>query len=435
MNNFPDNQAAGPVRSTLAAFLAEAGDRTRLLTLTDQAVVSVASFATSIIIGRLCGKEQLGLYLLSLTIIGVVMEFQEVLIWSPYTFFSSRLAGLELKFYTGAALLHQLAFSLFSLPLLWALSGMLSRGAGPAGLEPILWTLILVGTFIYFQEFSRRVCFAGLAMQAALGFDLAAAAVRLGGLVLLAWLGGLSAARALAVIGLAGALAGVLWLIWARQLLAFSLPGAIGSFRQNWSFGRWVLGSNLALNVSTWAFPWLLATFHDLQVVGILAACQSVIALVNPFLVGSRNFLAPKAAQVFAAGDAREVHRFVRTNTLIVAGAISLLCLGIMGFGKELLHLLYGSQFGDQGLVIALLAANAILGALPLVVDYGIWAMGRPDINFKINSLRLAATVTVGALLVSRLDLVGAALGLLLNSGIVLALQTLCYLKLARSKI
>ncbi len=428
--NLPDS-----AKTALAAFLAEVKDRTRLLTLADQAVVSVASFATSIVIGRVCGKEQLGLYLLALTIIGMVMEFQEVLIWSPYTFFSSRLAGRELRRYTGGALVHQGASSLLALPVLWALSGVLSRGTETAGLEPVIQVLILVGTFIYFQEFCRRVCFAALAVQEALGFDLAAAGLRFGGLLVLAGLGTLTAARALLIIGLAGALAGGLWLVWARDRLAFSREAALAAWRQNWSFGRWVLGSNLALNLSTWAFPWLLASLHDLQAVGILAACQSVIALVNPFLVGSRNFLAPKAAQVFAAGDPREVRRFVRHNTLIVAGAVSLLCLGLMAFGQELLHLLYGAQFGDQGLVLGLLAANAILSALPLVLDYGIWAMGRPDLNFTINGLRLAATLSVGLLLVSRLDLVGTALGLLANSALVLVLQTWVYLKLAKRKL
>jgi O-antigen/teichoic acid export membrane protein len=423
------------LRSEVAgSLLAEIGDKTRWLTLTDQAVVSIASFAASVIIGRLCGAEQLGLYVLSQTLIGLVAEFQEVLVWSPYTFFSSRLVGRDLQLYTGGVLLHQLALSLLALPplLVLAAGGPWTRGL--AALKPVVWTLLGVGTFICFQEFTRRVCFAGLQTGAALGFDSLASVLRIGGLVLLAWLGRLSAATAVLVLGAAGGLAGLLWLFWARKRLAFSWLATVGAWRQNVSFGKWMLGSNLALLVSQHALPWFLAACHDLHQLGLLAACQGVLALTNPLFAASRNYLAPQAARVFVGGHPARRRRFVRLNTLIISAAVGGLCLFLMGFGNHLLHLFYGPQYGDQRLVIALLAVQVMLTALPLVLDYGIWAMGRPDVNWRINLFRLAVALTAGLALVSRLGLLGAVLGYLLTSAVVLALQTLSYIKLARAQ-
>jgi O-antigen/teichoic acid export membrane protein len=405
-------------------------DRPRLLTLLDQGVVAVTSFATALLLGRICGQEELGLYLLGLTVMGLVMEFQEVLIWSPYTYFRPRTEAPQLPAYTGSALLQQLGLSLLALPPLGLAVQVLSRGSGPPGLEPFLGTLLVAGTFIYLQEFSRRMCFAGLEMEKALGLDLLAAFVRLGGLSLLSWLGILSARRALWVLAVAGAAAGACWLWGVRRSLAFSPAAVRETLGRHWSFGRWILGGNLSLNLSNYAFPWFLAVWGDLTAVGLLAACQSTVALVNPLVVGCRNFLTPAAARVFAAGSAWERRHFVLTNTAFVGGVVGSLCLMLMIFGGRLLELLYGPPYGGQGLLVALLSAQALVGALPLAVDCGIWALGRPDLNCRIYLLRLLATLSLGLFLVYFLGLPGVAVGLLFNSLLVLILQAWCYARL-----
>gem|GEM_PF-3987972 len=73
--------------------------------------------------------------------------------------------------------------------------------------------------------------------------------------------------------------------------------------------------------------------------------------------MGSRNFLTPAAAQVFATGSARERRRFVLTNTAFVGGVVGSLCLLLMIFGGRLLEFLYGPHFSGQGLLVALLSA------------------------------------------------------------------------------
>jgi len=68
-------------------------------------------------------------------------------------------------------------------------------------------------------------------------------------------------------------------------------------------------------------------------------------------------------------------------------------------------------------------------------VDCGIWALGRPDLNFRIYLLRLLATLTLGLLLVWSLGLLGVALGLLVNSVLVLILQAWCYTRLTAARL
>jgi O-antigen/teichoic acid export membrane protein len=401
------------------------------LTLIDQVVVSGASFLAGVIIGRSCAKEQFGLYFLGLTIIGMVMELQYVAIWSPYIFFSPQLSKSAQAMYTGSSLLHQLAFSALSMLILTVIGISLSTtGLGPHGLESVIWVLVVVISFITLREYIRRILIVRLRMMAALVFDSLTTILQISGLFLVAFLGELTAARAFGVFGLGCALTTLFWFIWARQDFTFSLKQAIKDLGQNWSFGRWVLGSSTATFLGSQMFPWFLASYSGAAAVGILAACQGVVALANPFLQGSCIFLESKAAHSFAQGGRIRLRRFLGKSTMLMGMVLGLFCAAIFAFGDQLAVLLYGSKYGGNHVVIFLLALTALVSALDSGIYYGIRASGRPDLNFKINLIRLGVTITLGLWLVHTYGLLGVAWGLLAGSLATFAAQILIFIKL-----
>ena len=405
-----------------------------LLTLVDQGLVSATTFLAGIIIGRTCGKEQFGLYLLGVSIIGLIMELQNVVIWSPYTVLSHRLTGSAQALYAGSTLIHQLGFSVLGMLALAVTGFCLSWGIGLQELGAIVKMLAVVGGFLFFREYARRICFAGLKMKAALALDSGAMVVQLGGLLWLAYLGKLSAFRAFGVMGLGCALAGLSWFIWARKGLGFSFTQAVSDLGRNWSFGKWILGGNMSEYVALQLlYPWFLAALQGTAAVGMLAACQAVVALANPFLQGSRNFLGPKAAQAFAQGGVGELRKFVVKSTLLLAPVIGLFYAAIIIFGNNLVIFFYGSQYGGQSIFIAILALNAFIYALPLVVDCGIWAMGRPDLNLMIDSAILVVSLTLGFWLVNTFGLLGVGLGLLASTLMAFVVRGLILTRLSHS--
>jgi lipopolysaccharide exporter len=403
-----------------------------LLTLIDQGIVSATSFLAMIIIGRTCAKEQLGLYFLGMTIVGLLMELQNVLIWSPYTALSPRLRGSAHARYTGSTLVHQWVLGVLLMLVLAAAGFSLSRGWGPPGLAPVVWMLALAGPFITFREYARRVCFAGLQIKTALWLDAGAVLFQGSALIWLAYLGKLSAVNALGVMGLGAGLAGLLWLAWARRSMAFSKAGVASDLGRNWSFGKWLLGCALAQFLGRQTYPWILTAIHGVAAVAALAACQGVVALVNPFLLGTTNFLAPQGAQAFAQGGASAMRAFARKSTLAVAPVMALFCVGLMAFGSDLVTLLYGSKYAGLGLVIAILSLHILMEALSYGVGFGIFAMGRPDLEFRLEIARLLITCTLGLALVQVFGLIGVAWGLLLGSIVVLIGKILIFHHITR---
>ena len=81
-----------------------------LVCLFDQGVVSVAGFATNVLIGRFAGKSELGVYYIGLTMVLFARGFQQQLVSTPYTIFHHRQEAANLPAYRGSCLVQQAWF-------------------------------------------------------------------------------------------------------------------------------------------------------------------------------------------------------------------------------------------------------------------------------------------------------------------------------------
>ena len=93
------------LRSTCTTSLKKDSVET-LLALADQGIVSFASFVTTILIGRLCGTQELGVYTLAISIAFFFVAVQDSLVTMPYTVYGNRLQGHARRRYAGSMLMH-----------------------------------------------------------------------------------------------------------------------------------------------------------------------------------------------------------------------------------------------------------------------------------------------------------------------------------------
>ena len=103
-NTTIDASAVGPEPRTrkVRGFIRRLALNRRSLSLVDQAVVSVTNMGTSVIVGRTCAKEQLGLYASGLSLILLLIAIQAALITVPYTISNPRIPKLEHPLYKAA---------------------------------------------------------------------------------------------------------------------------------------------------------------------------------------------------------------------------------------------------------------------------------------------------------------------------------------------
>lgn len=404
--------------------------RKSILALIDQAVVSGTNFLTTVMVGRMCGLDELGIYSLGFGIVVLITNVQESLISVPYTIYGNRLQPESRAEYAGSILVHYGMLSALAMLCLVLFSVVLTKGVGPAGLAPVIWLLAGIIPFTLLREFGRRFAFAHLHMATALLLDIAVAMMQIGGLVWLAANGDLTSVTTYAVVGLACAAAGLPWLVLARAKIVLRWEQVTRELRRSLSFGKWVFASQITGTVHAYLLYWLLALLLDTTTTGAFAACWTVVMIANPFLLGISNVLSARAARAFAEGGRAEVRRVIYKTTLVLGSAMAAFCWLVFLFGGEMMRLLYGREYAGYEHTISVLAIAMLVSALLIAVDHGLKVMERPNMNFKASLMGLGVTLMAAPYLVVQWNVLGAACGFLVGALVALAVRWMAFLRL-----
>lgn len=395
------------------------GDTARktCLSLIDQAVVSGTRFLTTVIVGRMCGAEELGAYALGFSVVVLVTVLQESLITTPYIIFSNRQSGSDRREHAGSVLVHHAMLAALATSVLAVVGTFLSRGIGPPEFALLTWVLAATMPFALLREFGRRFAFAHLRVVTALALDIAVAAIQLGGLLLVASTDTLSAATAFVVLGFTCAVASFAWLVLNRKSFAIRRRRIAPQLAHNCSFGKWLCGSQLVAVVSNSSIYWLLSILISTTATGVYAACWTVVLLANPFIMGLGNVVQPKTAHVFAADGKRELVRVVRKVTLVLSVFLAVFGLLVFLFGEQIVAWLYDDPaFSHQGHTITVLTISMIIGSLGMGYGHGLKAMERPQWNFGASLLNLSVMLLTAVPLAWSFGMVGGAYCLLSGS-------------------
>jgi O-antigen/teichoic acid export membrane protein len=395
-----------------------------LAALADQATVSAANFLTGVVVGRLCGKEELGIYAMGFCLVVLILQVQTSLVTAPYTVFAHRLERAARAQYAGSALAYVAAMAAAGTVGFAVGAGVLSCGLGPAGpgtihgMVAVIWVLAAVIGFHLLREFGRQFAFAHLQMGRALALDAAVAALQLGALAWLAATGILTAVGAHVALGLACGVSAVVWMVLARRQFAVRLrevPRAIGP---HWRFGRWIFAALVAQAANVIVLQWVLAWVLDWAAAGVFSACMTVVVVTNPLVLGASNVLSPRTARAMARGGEAAVHRVVTQGTTWVGLAMAAFCGAMFVWGDRVVGLLYGSAYAGYGAATRALALAVLFSGLGLAATHGLAAMERSDLIFRARLLGLLTVLAASLVLVGPLGVLGAAYAYLAGSAV-----------------
>jgi O-antigen/teichoic acid export membrane protein len=400
-------------RARLRSVAADRMLRSGALSVFDQAIVSGTSFATSVLIGRLCSRAELGTYYLALSVVLFVRGVQEQLVSAPYTVYAQRRAGGDLAAYSGSIFVHQGMLTLLALTALAGL-GLGAAAFGPSGslLEggSAAVAVLAAMPFLLLREHIRQFAFARFRLGTVIALDAAVAFAQLGGLAVLALTGTLHVASVYAVMGLACLLAGAGWIALGGRPCRFDAARLWSDWTHNWRFGRWMLASFLVGSSAPYVMPWFVAALHGTGDTGVLAACSTLVGLANAFVMGLTNALSPQAAQAFIAGGTAELRRVLWKTAALFLVTLGPFCGLALVAGEWIAVFVYGGKYAGAGAIITVYAAATLASSLAITAGNGLCAMERPSANFAADAVALVATIIAAALLVPGCGVLGAAL-------------------------
>jgi O-antigen/teichoic acid export membrane protein len=405
----------GEIRGTWGSLLRSAWGtwQTHALALADQAVVSGASFLTTVVIARWTPPSELGVYSLGISLVVSWLGIQESLIALPYTVYRHRPLFGPAE-HAGSSLIHSWLLSALAIVVMAVIALGLSAGSAGRELVAPIWALVGLVPFALLREFCRRFAFAHLHMAESLMLDTAVGAMQLAGVGVLAWTGRLSATTAFAAIGVACGLASVMWLYLAREHFVMRGDQLRETMLQSWSLGKWLFANELTLllqgNVTYWLLAWVAGT----AATGVYAACMSVALFANPLLMGLGNILAPSAASALTEGGGAQLRRQAIRDSLLLGAAMTLFCLVVLFARDDVMRLLYHDQeYEGHGHTVLVLALAMLSTALGMPASGALTSIERPREVFWIGSFGAALTVVLVWCLVAEWGVLGAAYGFL----------------------
>lgn len=383
--------------------------------LADQAIVSGTRFAVTILIGRLAGLEELGLYAIGFSIVILINTVQESLLMSPYTVLGRRDNAEDRRRFAGTVFLLSGGLGLLSAGAV-AIGAALLPAAGLTGQSGYLLTLAVIIPFVLLQNFARKMCFAHFQVGTALLLDAGVSTLQVAGLVLIAATSVLDAKAALMVMGAASAVPGLIWLFAKRHLFIIDIRSVWPQLTKNWAFGKWILGSQQISTLGGTIVLWLLTALSGVAAAGLFAACSIVITAANPLLLGLSNILEPRTAKAQMEGHRSELLQIVQRTTVVVCGLLAIYWLAVFLAGETALAWLFNKpQLVGQGHLLATLALVVLLRGFTLAQSLGLRALGAPRKNFTASLCNLLVMLISAYPLITGFGPLGAGYGILLG--------------------
>jgi len=348
-------------------------------------IVAFTAFVTNALLARLLSPQDLGVYFLAFSIVGVGELLGSLGMDQAVVRFVAQTMGLGRFQEARRALGRTLALGamgalgvgvaylflgrlvgqkLFHAPALVAATGLVA-----AWIVVMTLQVLLGGAFRSFHDIRLSTAFNGLVTGVLITISLS-----------VLWLLSDEARFTTALVLTVGsALLNVVLGGWVLRRKVRNLParGAEGVVLGTGGIMRVALPlavTNLTIFVMTQADLWILGAFRPSDEVAIYGAAARAVVLIAMPLMILNGVLPPLIAEMYAQGSRRQLERTLRA-TAAVAGIPAFLVLTVfIFFGKPILGLVFGDYYTDGATVLALLSiaqlVNVWSGAGSITLSY-----------------------------------------------------------------
>ena len=384
----------------------------------DQAVISIANFTATILLARYVSPKELGVYVIGFLAIYLVRAVQNGVIVQPLNTFGASKTTDEFKQYFSSMVIHQLILSgviaLAAILLGWLLTWLGNDTIGPTIF--ILW-------FSFFtwqtQEFLRRVFYTRGVVHTAVWISITAQIVRIGLIIFFSRYSQITGHTGINAIGW-GSLAATVIGIWqAKKYFSTKAITFSETWRENWHFGRWILGASVADWMVLDLYPIMMAGMISFAATGIYQALQNLVAPIHVLLRAVDTFATPILAKTFDQHGLSRMRKDFKWIYILIGIPVIFLLLLVLLFTPQLLYLISGDTYLPyaDGIYVMVVFYFFLFINRPLQIAFRAVRQGKQI--FVANILATLSIFTVGIWLINTWGYYGAVGGQALNAIII----------------
>jgi O-antigen/teichoic acid export membrane protein len=203
--------------------------------------------------------------------------------------------------------------------------------------------------------------------------------------------------------------------LWSRQSSAEPPVTWRAALRENWSYGRWLVGGAVLFSVSSQVQMFLVAGALGLGAAGVLRAMQIPSLMMNQVVVASGLLILPTLSRDFGRGVIKAMrHKAVLVSVALTAVTLCFAAL-ITVEAPRVEHLFYGAKYVADVRLMPILALIPVASGASTGFSMALRASQKPRFDL-VSNLIAAPVAIVSALVFMRYwGLAGAAASMLLS--------------------
>ncbi len=395
------------------------GAKKGYITFIDQSIVSFVHFLTSLLLARFLVPAEFGIWVLAYSVLVFAYGVQHALIISPMMVLGAATKGDDAKNYFTSTGIMQAIFGITVIIIFLITSGILHIIYKKPETTYIFLAMSITSFSFLGQEFFRRTLFAQLKAKEALKNDIVCYGLQIIGIITLFYAGILNAVNTFWIIALSALLAIIYGYYQCHNLLKPRLVLWRSAIKENWDFGKWLLGSTLTTWTSGQAYIFIAAFMLGPIAPAVLRACQNIYGPTHVLLRGVENIFPPMASKKYSEHGIKSLNSFLKKVLLLLAIAIGIYGILASFSANFLLKLLYKNQYSGYGHIVILFAIMYLVSTLMRVPGVGLQAIKKPKGIFYAYLISTIITIVLSIPLIKYFDIVGAAIGILISAIIV----------------
>ncbi len=369
------------------------------------------NFIAMVIVARNSALDQVGLFVLAMSVLFILIALQDAMITRPYAVQLLKPAG-SISQHAGSALALTLAMSVIVAGAAIVVGALNIMFAADYAHFTFPMSFGIAAIAILLREFARRHSFSAYVSERALKLDLVTSMITLLLLFALARTEQLGAEAALLSLGFGSAVSVVLWWIRHRKDFVFNRKSLRQTAIQNWSLGKWFTIGQIAMQLQGYSNHWLILVLLGTAITGTYGEAMSIVALANPFIYGLLNILMPKSVRKLHREGRSSLLKQTRFDMIGITILMALFVLLIYLAGGPLFNLIYSQSGANYQLLtlMNLLAVGNLIGGAgaPLTVSLQSEERG-PELAF-VGLLNLGFAIAASAILIFAYGIIGAGL-------------------------
>jgi O-antigen/teichoic acid export membrane protein len=383
----------------------------QLMVLFDQALVSGVNFVMSILLARLLGIENFGLYAFGWMLVLFVSSIQLAFIVSPlFTLFPKHKNRTN---YLGGAHTIQLGFSIVTFVICFGVVKGVFLYQPEWEILGVLYSLPLVAALFVLQDFYRRVNFTLKKPIRSLISDGISYGGQPIGILLLNHFDALSIHHTFLVISvLFGAS-----IIYNLPKINLTLNASTikNTITENWSFSKYLVGTALLQWVSGNFFIIVAGGLLGPVAIGAIRIAQNVVGVLHVLFLAMENIIPIKGAEILNKEGSTNTLRYFK-KMLVKGGVVTLVILVLIALLRtQIVSFFYGAEYLEYVNVLLAFTGLYILVFVGTIMGFVIRTFEMNSIFFWSYVITTIFSLLAAEHIISTTGIYGVVIGLFIT--------------------